>query len=51
METAKNSNSYYLDDDIIAWVAEQASKENRSASYYLNEILRKMKDRKGAKRG
>lgn len=46
MENTKESNSYYLDNDIISWLAEKAAKEDRSASWYLNEILRKLKDRR-----
>lgn len=49
MENSKISNSYYLDNDIIAWLAGKAEKEKRSASWYLNEILRKMKDSKNGR--
>jgi hypothetical protein len=46
MENHKDSNSYYLDTDIISWLSEEAAKKDRSASWYLNEILRKMKEKK-----
>lgn len=48
MENAKESNSYYLDNDIISWLAQEADKEKRSASWYLNELLHKIKDKKNA---
>lgn len=44
--TSKESSSYYLDSDIIAWLAGSAQKEGRSASGYLNYLLRKIKEGK-----
>ena len=41
MEKTKKSNSYYLDKDVIEWFEAQAAKENRSASYYVNELGKK----------
>lgn len=46
MQDTKISNSYYMDSDIVAWIAEQAEKEKRSASWYLNELVRQIKDNK-----
>jgi len=46
MENSKESNSYYLDNEIITWLAYQAEKEKRSASWYLNELLRGIRDSK-----
>lgn len=49
IENNKASNSYYLDKEIIEWLANKADKEKRSASWYLNEILIQIKRKKNGK--
>jgi hypothetical protein len=44
MENHKISNSYYLDRDVVDWVAAKGAEDDRSASYFLNQTLRELMD-------
>lgn len=47
MEKDKLSNSYYLDSDNINWVAAKAKDKERSASWYLNELITRLRNKRG----
>lgn len=50
MDNQKISNSYYLDEDNINWLSDEALKEDRSASWYLNELIIAARDKQSKKR-
>ena len=42
----KKSISFYIDEDIKAWLAKEADKAERSTSRHLNSILRGLMGKK-----
>jgi hypothetical protein len=42
----KESRSYYLENVVMKWLDEQAAKEQRSASSWLNRLILSMMNKK-----
>ena len=46
LTTNKTRISLYLDNDLKEWVAQEAKKQNRSMSNYIETVLEQIKEKK-----